>query len=75
MNQFLRITNDHKATFLCLIPSIVSEINASDDQTKAYFERVRIVMSGISTITPIDGDKFKQMYTFSLKCFQNSNFL
>lgn len=60
--DFMRIVNDHKATFLHLVPPTIIQLNNHEAAKPEYFEYVRNVMSAASNLAHADGERFKRMY-------------
>lgn len=61
-NTLLRITKEHRATFLHLVPPVVIQLNNHADCTPEHFQTVRNVMCAASSLTHSDGECFKKMY-------------
>lgn len=75
VDTFLRITKEHRATFLHLVPTVVIQLNNHAGCTPEHFESVRYVMSGASNLAESDGESFKKMYAKSSSFFFYKDFL
>lgn len=57
-DKFLDILLKHKATFLPLVPPVVIQLNNFAAANPVYFQYVRTIMSGASSLVEADVDKF-----------------
>lgn len=62
VNTVLRITKEHRATFLHLVPPVVIQLNNHADCAPEHFQSVRNVMCAASSLAHSDGECFKKMY-------------
>lgn len=61
VNEFLRITKEHKATFLHLVPPVVIQLGNYKGAKLEHFRYVRQVMSAASNLAHSDAERFKKM--------------
>ena len=62
VDTFLRITKEHRATFLHLVPPVVIQLNNYAACTPEHFRTVRNIMCAASSLAHSDGECFKKMY-------------
>lgn len=60
-NTFLRVTKEHRATFLHLVPPVIHQLNNHADCTPDHFRHVRNIMCAASSLKHSDGENFKKM--------------
>lgn len=56
--KFLDIVKQHKATFVSLVPPVLVQLNNSEAANPSYFESVRAVMCGASSLAEKDVERF-----------------
>lgn len=61
VNDFLRITKEHKATILHLVPPTVIQLGNYGGAKPEHFKYVRAVMSAASNLSAADANRFKKM--------------
>lgn len=66
INEFLRITKDHQATLLHLVPPVVIQLANYEGAKQSHFKYVRLVMSAASNLAQADADRFKKMYVLNI---------
>lgn len=66
INEFLRITKDHKATYLNLVPTNVIQLGNYAGAKPEHFKYVRYVMSAASNLAQADAERFKKMYVYNV---------